>query len=890
MKVIETSAQWQSREMICSHDEDNCLKLCCSQLPEFYESLLKNCEKKLLPENLAINLIRVISNDYFSSVGALKNLLNSGAFFFELYRLFSQFSEFLITPNDLNEFVNIAEKSDVPRLLAIASVYRKYLETLKENDFLTVHTAPAFLLNTVEKFGSNLLIEAPEGLTPSQKLLFEKLFDEITVFVCNNQNENYITPKACVYEDSTKETKAISKIILSGIEKGAKYSDYAVFISDERLKNKLIQMFKSFDIPVSYGADSDNFKNFKNALIRYFSIFSVFERLGLENLSKEEFEKLNFTSRAFVETAYDELNTYVENMLNEFVPASKDIFTSLLGESGSLLSVVNGNLDLINDDDKEIIKNELENLRKYYGAYKNNKILPMVVSVSENYNPGSFRESLNIILVKMKEISGFYQLILNAAPPLDILMGIVYDSHQKESNQQGKKDCVLLASCSSTLQYKHVFVPGLTSDAVGRRNNAVNFVSPQSNLKISRALNEKFPGVGPLIQFEETYYENEKNLFLEVLSCAKESLILSTHLFEGKKLCVPSPYFEEVLKSKNVSLETPETEEVEGSATTLAIPSTHQTKAEPVIAESETLKLSSSAVNSYLKCPKKYYYKSLLNLKEQSAFAAKYGNIVHAIFEVVNKMGKEYYNKNVFLTLKNSLFNSCTDTERALDDGFKQLDIDLINASDKLSLKEMENNFEEAIEDIERKGFFCDPPDAAETEKSFRFEIDGLDKVLFDGRIDAILEKNGKYTVVDYKTGVNKENDLEYALSDNGVNFRTKTGKAPSNVEDYQKKYDYQIPLYYLACENAPELGKYKDKVEQLALYYIRPASKDGGCAIDAISADKIKLQKEKIITNLKTTVIDKIRATDEFEMTQNWNCAECAFSFLCDSGDDDND
>ena len=34
-----------------------------------------------------------------------------------------------------------------------------------------------------------------------------------------------------------------------------------------------------------------------------------------------------------------------------------------------------------------------------------------------------------------------------------------------------------------------------------------------------------------------------------------------------------------------------------------------------IISETDVLKLSASAINTYLSCPKKYYYKHLLNLK-----------------------------------------------------------------------------------------------------------------------------------------------------------------------------------------------------------------------------------------------------------------------------------
>jgi ATP-dependent exoDNAse (exonuclease V) beta subunit len=168
----------------------------------------------------------------------------------------------------------------------------------------------------------------------------------------------------------------------------------------------------------------------------------------------------------------------------------------------------------------------------------------------------------------------------------------------------------------------------------------------------------------------------------------------------------------------------------------------------------------------------------------------------------------------------------------------------------------MKENFRNAIENYEFSGYFNQAPTKAVCEKTFSFTIDELPNVVFDGRIDAILsdEKNNT-TVIDYKTGRNKINTLEYAISEFGVNFKSKTGKDPSNIETLQNTYDYQIPIYYLAIQNAENLKEYKESVKKLGLLYVRPITKDNGCDEDFVSAEKIEFYKEKIIQNLKTTI-----------------------------------
>ena len=69
---------------------------------------------------------------------------------------------------------------------------------------------------------------------------------------------------------------------------------------------------------------------------------------------------------------------------------------------------------------------------------------------------------------------------------------------------------------------------------------------------------------------------------------------------------------------------------------------------------------------------------------------------------------------------------------------------------------------------------------------------------------------------------------------------------------------------------------------------YIRPKSKDNGCDEDLISAQKIEFFKDKIIQNLKETVIDKIVNETEYKQNKTFACDNCAYKFLCDGGDND--
>ena len=884
VKIVESISRCESRKEIFNKKTENCLVLSYSNLHEFYEELLKDTQKKLITKNLAVNLIHSLAKELFSKERSLNSLLNSLEFFFELYKLFSKFSENLITPDEIRNIINTLAPIDYARMVIITDLYEKYLTTLDENNLVTTSTAPENLYEIATTDKDFLLIDAPEGISPAHKKLFEKLFKQTTVYtVNNNKPPSNTTYCAIIFDELKQEIEFLASKIKSEVQAGNKYSDYGIFVSNQTLKNRITDIFKSQNIPIDPEGESDDYKNFKNALIRYFNIFLIFQKLELKNLSKEEFERLNYDSRAFLEAAYEELNIHIESMLNELAPKSKDKFMSLTENSGFLLQIINTNLEMADNSEKDLLKKMLEDIRKYYGAFQNNKITGIISSVAENYNQERLKKPLGILISSVKETVDFYENVINTRPDLNVIIELIKGSREETQEKQNKKECVKIEPLTSSQKYKYVLIPSLTEEVLPSANSAINFISPQSEKILTDLLKNKYAQFDYLIKPDELHNENERKKFINALSCANESIVVTTHSYEDKKQSNPSPYFQEVVNLTNIIPQRVEQNEKELKSETCC-QSEQKIENTKVITDDEILKLNPSSIRNYQNCPRKFYFKNLLNLKEQSVFAANYGTIVHAIFEVLNKKGQNFYNKETCLVLKNILFNSVQEPQSAIEAGFKQIDIDLINATDKLSLREMENNFEDAIKNLEMSGFFISKPESIRTETSFHFKTEIIKNVVFDGRIDAITQNGEKYSLIDYKTGADRENDLEYEISDNGVNFLTKTGKVPANPKDYQNKYDYQIPIYYIACENAPELKEFKGKLERLGLQYIRPSSKNGGCKSDMIEADKISEKQEKILSNLKNTIIDKIRNTTYFEKEENWNCSECAFKFLCDN------
>jgi RecB family exonuclease len=311
---------------------------------------------------------------------------------------------------------------------------------------------------------------------------------------------------------------------------------------------------------------------------------------------------------------------------------------------------------------------------------------------------------------------------------------------------------------------------------------------------------------------------------------------------------------------------------------------------EKVINSDDTLYLSASSIQTFLQCPKKYYFRHILNLKEKSTFSASYGIMVHAIFELMlTKYIDEFSQEKVF-ELSEILFNIPNDREKALEIGFDERLVKDVYELSKLDLYEMKENFVDAITSL-GKSYFEERPENAVCETKFKFSIPELENVVFSGFIDLIAKYENGYRILDYKTGRDKT-ALKKLISDSGVEFLSEGGQSKGQFSAAKVKgYEYQVPLYYLACLNADELKDYREEIYDMGYQYVRPDYKNGGSKSDFIEAETVKKYKDKIIENIKKYVVDEIRSRTEFEACYNdFGCKYCSFGDICDIEKDSED
>ncbi|MEI7473917.1 MAG: ATP-dependent DNA helicase [bacterium] len=715
----------------------------------------------------------------------------------------------------------------------------------------------------------------------------------------NNEEQNHEFEKAesikyIEFEDIQAEVSYIADEILDKIKnESLNFSDFSILIRDYESKQKFIDLFKTYGIPINSELYNEDYQNFRLKLTRYLNVCNICEKLGIKEFSQESFAEININSRAELEFMFSELNFYIENIISEVLKDhyAKDRFLNILEEfkKPSLVNVIYENISILKEDDKKTILDEFADLNKIYQNYKENKFFELVVFVAkkerELLNNVEFNTIFSKLLTKINELCDMYSNVIKQRVDFNTINELINLSFEEQSDMQNSVNLLTFFKTGG-LEFEYVYIPCLTENNFPKKSKSTYFISPDANEKLSTLLRKSNINFKNLIELDEEGIEEESRLFYLGMTRAKTKLLISTHKYEEKKQVQPSIFFQMLVDKDNKNFIQYEADNVKNiDSFNFNTQETEKIEKLKVIDENEILKLNPSSIGNFLSCPRKFYYKNLLNLKEKSNFSASYGSIVHAVLEVFNNSCLDKYNKENLLKLTDVLFESKNKPESAINIGFKERDIELITASEDLNLAEMKANFYDAVDNLELNNFFNEIPEKIFTEKGFEYTLEELKNVLFDGRVDAIYKYDESYCVFDYKTGKNKKKPLSYYLSDYGVNFEGdyKQYKGVFNEKNIAS-YEYQIPLYYLACQNSKELESFKDKVEVLGLKYIRPITKDDGYKEDLITSSEIETRREKLINNLKETVVDKIRTEAEFKkIDTGWNCANCSFGFLCD-------
>ena len=248
---------------------------------------------------------------------------------------------------------------------------------------------------------------------------------------------------------------------------------------------------------------------------------------------------------------------------------------------------------------------------------------------------------------------------------------------------------------------------------------------------------------------------------------------------------------------------------------------------ESIPADSSTLSLSSTKIDTYNSCPMKYRLKYVDKVPEQRTRATgEFGSIIHTVLEEFHGLEKEEQTKDALFALLEKHWREDSFEYRQRHEEFK---------------KQGEELLTDYFEFVQQN-----PPNVVGREKPFSYIMDDIN-VKISGMIDRIDDAGGVLDIVDYKTSRKKE-------------------KAEKNI---------QMALYTEAILNdaVPDISGEPGKA---SLHFLRFG--DDPLSSHSFSEDELEEYREKI-----SDVADGIRSGSFETKKGDFNCKYCDYKdFLC--------
>ena len=359
-----------------------------------------------------------------------------------------------------------------------------------------------------------------------------------------------------------------------------------------------------------------------------------------------------------------------------------------------------------------------------------------------------------------------------------------------------------------------------------------------------------------IIVYEDTDKEDknaeERRLFYVALTRAKQDLYLtgSTEYPNSAKMIFPAMFLEDLPKGNVEKVDTKALEKSSAKIlTTLMTPAKeitlHDGEAEYLKEIIKDLKLSPTALNTYLRCHYKFKLDNLYRIPRAKAAPMCFGTAVHYALEQLYRElnngkleSKEIFLKDFEAALAREIMTE-TDFKDRLAHGKKVLT---------------------AYYDHYEKEFTA----CLFTEKSFGTSLTSqihLDDIALTGKVDRIETTNEKekhVRVIDYKTGKPKtRNEIE--------------GNTKNSDGDYKR----QLTFYQLLSE----LDKsFLYEVKETQIDFIEPDAQNNFHRENFIISDKD-------VTELKKLIKDSVSQIRDLNFTRTEDlikCAKCPFKSHC--------
>jgi len=380
-------------------------------------------------------------------------------------------------------------------------------------------------------------------------------------------------------------------------------------------------------------------------------------------------------------------------------------------------------------------------------------------------------------------------------------------------------NCVHLMTAHKAkgLEFNYVYIINATNGHWGNRHNYEYIKLPEQVYLLTKKVKP---------DFSNTNDEDERNLFYVALTRAKKQVFItySEHNQDGKQQ-LPCQFIQEIKKEFIQDVDVTEDEkefdkhgDIEFAPVVLIKPSIKEKGFLNQLFYKQGL--SVTALNNYLECPWKYFYRNLIRIPELPNKYMIFGTAVHdALRNYFDQIKKGKDSRKEYLIKRFS--------ERLIQQPIKQSDYIEMLDKGKIVLSEYYDNYHNSWKN--------------NINIINEFDINGVEidkNILIRGKIDKmeILDTLDNVNVIDYKTGRSKSrNEIE------------------GNTKNSRGNYKRQLVFYNLLLNNFKN-GKYKMKTGEIDFI---ESNKNGIYKRERfeISADELKNVEEEIKKTAKEII-----------------------------------
>jgi superfamily I DNA/RNA helicase len=433
----------------------------------------------------------------------------------------------------------------------------------------------------------------------------------------------------------------------------------------------------------------------------------------------------------------------------------------------------------------------------------------------------------------------------------------------------------------------------------------------------------------------------ERRLFAVAASRASHRLLLTCHQRQDNERVLPSPYYTALLAQNRQCLQCPSAAQVcacESGTTPVAacevdfcnhparlqtaqpqaavesefpdVQSDYQSNSlwaqlhpqapEPIFEVDEDLFISPTAITRYMQCPRQYYYKHLLGLKEPGSVAASLGTLIHKVMEAFNSQTPPgEHTPQRLREVAEAFFGFESDSHAFYMAGFGERERQTLSQMSPLAVHALRQSLLASVEDLTEKGYFdrYGSLKAIYAERELKeVTLAGLERCRLSGKMDALIQlADGRWEVVDYKTYGPSKYGTRWELCEQ--KFEATLEPLPEEPElPHPQRFanklntaypiDYQLPLYYWVAQQDKTL---KGGMAGVSLQLVRPQFPDNpaqGSIRLGLGSDVLNAQRNRVLQEIQAHVIDPILASEYFlPVPEAGGCGYCAYAGICEQG-----